>query len=331
VLLAYSKIALYQQLLDSDVPEDPYLSRELERYFPAAVARRFGLAIPRHRLRREIIATATTNSLVNRMGPTFVPRAMDDTGAQAGQVARAYSVAREVFELRDRWAQIETLDNRVPAAVQHAMHGETARLLRHGTYWLLRHRRGHLDVDAAVRDFGPPVAALTAALPGTLAGEDREAWQRTLAAHEAAGVPQRLATFMAATEALGSAFDIVGVAAARRAAIDFAASAYFHAGARLGLDWLRGEIERLAVEGPWQAVARSGLRDAALQVQRGIAAQVLATPGGGPVASRIERWLARHAADFSAWQRTLADMRATGTPDFATLSVGIDAVRKLVG
>jgi glutamate dehydrogenase len=34
VLLAYSKITLYAALLDSDVPEDPYLSSELERYFP---------------------------------------------------------------------------------------------------------------------------------------------------------------------------------------------------------------------------------------------------------------------------------------------------------
>ena len=81
ILLAYSKIWLNGHLLASDVPEDPYLSAELVRYFPAAVRERFPRAIPRHRLRREIIATATTNSLINRMGPTFVSRAQEDTGA----------------------------------------------------------------------------------------------------------------------------------------------------------------------------------------------------------------------------------------------------------
>jgi len=163
-----------------------------------------------------------------------------------------------------------------------------------------------------------------------LTGEDREAWTRTLATHEAAGVPRELAGFMAATEALGSAFDIVELAASRRTRIEAAAAAYFQSGTRLGLDWLRGEIERLAVDGAWQAVARSGLRDAALQVQRGVTSQVLAAPGGGPVAARLDRWFARHAQALAAWRRTLADMRAAGTADFATLSVGVDAVRKLV-
>src|SRR5467141_1195700 len=59
ILLAYSKIWLNNHLLASDVPEDPYLSSELERYFPAPVRERFPRAIAHHRLRREIIATAT--------------------------------------------------------------------------------------------------------------------------------------------------------------------------------------------------------------------------------------------------------------------------------
>ena len=83
ILLAYAKMALYSQLIDSDVPEDPYLGHELERYFPALMQKRFGKYLPEHRLRREIIATATTNSIVNRMGPTFARRVQEDTGANA--------------------------------------------------------------------------------------------------------------------------------------------------------------------------------------------------------------------------------------------------------
>lgn len=328
VLLSYSKIALNQQLIESDVPEDPYLSRELERYFPTPVARRLPRAIARHRLRREIIATATTNSLVNRMGPTFVPRAMSDTGSSAGEVARAYSVAREVFDVRSRWARIEALDNQIAAPVQYDMHGETSRLLRHSTYWLLRHRRGRLGVDVAVREFAPAIAALVKALPDVLAGEDLAGWTRTLEAHRAAGVPPDLATFMASTDALDSAFDIVEVAAGKRTPIEAAARAYFRAGAALGLDWLRGEIERLSVEGTWQAVARSGLRDAALRIQRDIVLRMLGTGSGSPE-TRLDRWMTGRGQALTAWRRTLEDMRAAGAADFATLSVGVDAVRKL--
>ena len=96
-MLAYSKIWLSNHLLASDVPEDPYLSAELERYFPAPVQERFPRAIRQHRLRREIIATATTNSLVNRMGPTFVTRAQEDTGAEpARDRARLHRRARDL-------------------------------------------------------------------------------------------------------------------------------------------------------------------------------------------------------------------------------------------
>jgi glutamate dehydrogenase len=141
VVLSYSKIWLSNHLLASDVPEDPYLSTELGRYFPAPVQERFPRAIPRHRLKREIIATATTNSLINRMGPTFVARTQEETGAEPADIARAYTAAREIFDMRKLWARIEGLDNKVTASLQYGMMYQTSRLLRHVTYWLLSHRR----------------------------------------------------------------------------------------------------------------------------------------------------------------------------------------------
>ncbi len=112
--------------------------------------KRFAARLKRHRLRREIIATAITNSLINRMGPVFPVRAQDDTGADPAAIARAYSIAREVFAVRDIWAQIEALDNRIPAAVQYTAMFQTTRLLRHMTYWLLENRRKDLDIERAV-------------------------------------------------------------------------------------------------------------------------------------------------------------------------------------
>ena len=112
---------------------------------------RFPRAISRHRLRREIIATATTNSLVNRMGPNFVPRAQEDTGAEPAQIARAYTAAREIFAMREVWEQIEALDNQVPAKLQYEAAFQTSRLLRHATLLAAARSRSHgLQVDAAV-------------------------------------------------------------------------------------------------------------------------------------------------------------------------------------
>jgi glutamate dehydrogenase len=328
ILLAYSKIWLNNHLLDSDVPEDPYLSSELERYFPAPVRRRFARAISRHRLRREIIATATTNSLINRMGPTFVARAQEDTGADPAQIARAYTAAREIFEMRTVWERIEDLDNRVPAKVQYAAAFETSRLLRHATYWLLARRHG-LKVDSAVAEFRAGVHELQARIGQVLCGSWREQFEQVRTQHLQAGLPPELAARVASLEAHNASLDIVELAGAQRIPVAEAARVYFEAGARTGLDWLRHQIDRLPVEGPWQATARTGLRDAALRLHRRLAERVLSRGRGAGAEERVAAWQEAAGKDLAHWQRTLAEMRAAGAPDFATLTVGVESLRKL--
>ncbi|HET9389229.1 MAG TPA: NAD-glutamate dehydrogenase [Steroidobacteraceae bacterium] len=328
ILLAYSKIWLTHHLLDSDVPEDPYLSSELVRYFPAPVQERFPRAIGQHRLRREIITTATTNSLVNRMGPAFVPRAQEDSGAEPAQIARAYTAAREIFDMRETWAEIEALDTKVPAKLQYSMAFQTSRLLRHVTYWLLAHRKRELQVDAAVAEFRKGVRQLQAEITEVLSGSDRERFEKVRREHLDAGVPPKLAERIASLGAHNAALDIVEIAAHHEVSVAEAARAYFEVGARVGLDWLREQIEQLSVEGPWQAIARTGLRGAAMRIHRRLTERVLSKESGN-AAARVSAWAEAGRGDIALWQRTLAEMRASGANDFATLSVGVESVRKL--
>jgi glutamate dehydrogenase len=329
VMLAYGKIWLNHHLLESDVPEDPYLSHELSRYFPAPVRERFAAAIARHRLRREIIVTATTNSLVNRMGPTFVQRAQEDTGAEPARIARAYTAAREIFDMRTLWAEIEALDNRAPARLQYQMMYQTARLLRHMTYWLLLQRRRALQIDRAVAELRGGVRELQQHVDTELTGLWREHYESERGRLHEAGAPAELAKRIASLDALNAALDIVELAKSRRASITGTARAYFELGMGIGIDWLREQVERLPVEGSWQAVARTELRDGVLQAHRRILSDILAKRRGGNAAKRVAAWLRTGSKDLAHWQRTLAEMRGAGSADFATLSVGLESVRKL--
>ena len=329
VVLSYSKIWLSHHLLASDVPEDPYLSNELERYFPAVLRRRFAPAIRRHRLRREIIVTATANSLVNRMGPAFVLRAEEDTGAAPAKIARAYTAAREIVEMRKLWAEIETLDNRVPATTQYAMMYETSRLLRLMTYWLLAQRRGELKIDQAVAEFRGGVRELKAHIASSLTGASRERHEALRRRHVESGVPAELAGRIASLDALNSALDLVELAALRRAPVADTARVYFELGERVGLDWLREQVERLPVEGAWQAVARTELRLGVYLAQRQIAARALAGWRAGAAGGRVTAWMSAAGKELDHWQRMLSEMRAGGPADFATLSVALETVRKL--
>ena len=329
ILLAYSKIWLTNHLLASDVPEDPYLSNELERYFPEPIQEKFSRQIGQHRLRREIITTATTNSLVNRMGPAFVPRAQEDTGAQPAQIARAYTAAREIFDMRATWAEIEALDTRIPAKLQYSMAFQTGRLLRHVTYWLLSQRKKGLQVDAAVAEFRKGVRQLEAEVVNVLGGSDRERFEKVRKEHVDAGVPPALAARIASLPAHNAALDIVEIAAAHEVSVVEAARVYFEIGTRVGLDWLRDQIEQLSVEGTWQAIARTGLRDGAMRIHRRLAERVLSKTEQGAAHARVAAWLEAAGDDLAQWQRTVTEMKASGAGDFATLSVGLESVRKL--
>ncbi|MEO5672665.1 MAG: NAD-glutamate dehydrogenase, partial [Ramlibacter sp.] len=187
VLLAYSKMWLSDELVSSDVPEDPWIGTALVRYFPPALREKFGAYIPSHPLRREIIATHVLNSMVNRVGPTFVHQMSELTGATPAQVVRAYLLAREVFGSVELWQRIESLDNQVADAVQCEMIIEWRRLVARATAWFLRSRRLGEATDRAVQRLLPAVAALRARLEPEADGSAR------LAAWVQAGVPQALA------------------------------------------------------------------------------------------------------------------------------------------
>ncbi len=329
MLLSYSKIWLSEKLIGTDVAEDSFLGSELTRYFPLPVQRRYPRAILRHQLRREIIVTATTNSLVNRMGPVFAIRTQEDTGADVGSIARAFAIAREITGMRDLWADIEALDDKVPSSMQYDMAHETTRLLRHLTYWVLRNLGPNLDIERAVSRLRPGILELMTNLPELIEGLEVERYDRGLQRFAVDGVPGSVARRVASLGAIHSSVDIVEVALARRAPIAQAARVYFGLGAAIGLDWIRGEIERLAVEGHWQALARGTLREDAYSLQRKLCDQVLARSGRGDAAARVDAWLKAGGTIIDSLDRTVTEMRATGSADFPTLSVALQAVRRL--
>ncbi|HET6434089.1 MAG TPA: NAD-glutamate dehydrogenase, partial [Xanthomonadaceae bacterium] len=198
VLLSYSKLVLFQQLVESDVPEDPYLSKELIRYFPQPLQQKYAKAMEQHRLKREIIATAVTNSMVNRMGATFTLRMTEDTGRTPGEVAKAYTISREALDVRGMWAAIDALDGKVPEDVQVDALQAIWHLLRGTSRWLLS-RPGPLPAIAqAVERYRPALDEIRANLPGLLPGHRGDGHAARLAHWQQRGVPAPLAAQLAA-------------------------------------------------------------------------------------------------------------------------------------
>ena len=190
VVMAYCKIHLYAQLLESDLPEDPYLAHDLERYFPPPLPERYSHEMRSHRLSREIIATVVANQLVDRAGTTFAFRLGEETGAPPSILARAYAVAREVFDMRSFWGEVEALDNQVDPESQLAMLIEGRRLVERATRWLVRANPRAIDIEQAIERFEPGAKRMAQALPDVLDGGDREAFDKRAEDLRNGGVPR---------------------------------------------------------------------------------------------------------------------------------------------
>src|SRR6266545_4517333 len=287
ILLSYTKIALYEELLASDLPDDPHLTGELERYFPVAVRQRFRTRLARHPLRREIVAAQVTNGLVNRAGTTFVFRLSEETGATGPDIARAFAVAREVFDLRSLWDEIEALDGRVAAQTQLTMLLKTRILLERATRWLLRNRSRPLDIAAASSHFEPGAAALAEGVGDLLCAPDREAASRAAEELVSAGVPPAFADRVGFLESILPALDLVDVAAATGLSFEEVTRVYFAIDDQLELHSLRDRIAALPREERWEALARRALWEDLQSEHRALTADVLRESENGPVAERV--------------------------------------------
>jgi glutamate dehydrogenase len=331
ILLSYSKITTYKDLLNSDAPEDPYLSRELERYFPTPLRDRFSEQIHEHRLHRQITATHLTNSLVNRNGPSFVFRLGEETGAAAPDIARAYTAAREIFSMRTLWDGIEALDNRVEARVQTRIMLDARKLVERATRWLLRYRRPPLDIGATISHFSEGAAELSELIPGILLDGDREAMANAAQRLIDANVPPDLAERAANLGPMFSALDITDVANSTGEPLETTAAVYFTLGDRLKLHWLRRHIEALPRDNRWRTLARSALRDDIFNQHALLAAEVLGeTPEDKPADERIEAWVEANEGPADRTQQVLTDINSSGTFDLSTLSVALREIRNLI-
>lgn len=260
VLTSYAKMTIYNDILASDIPDDPATQDLLVSYFPKAL-QKYGAEIKAHRLKREIIATQVVNILVNRMGAVFVQSRMAKTGKSATEVVKAFLVVMRAYELPALWRTIEALDNKVPSDVQLSALHETYLTVKRSVTWFLRFTGAKLDISEEVADFGPGIAQLRKIVrqiaPPETAAKISEQQEKLVVA----GMPEAIAEEIAVIKFLSSAGDIVHLSRHSKGDIRKVAAAYFETGETLGLDWLRQQAAAIVPSSSWQARVIGGLND----------------------------------------------------------------------
>ncbi|MFE4606075.1 NAD-glutamate dehydrogenase domain-containing protein, partial [Kitasatospora indigofera] len=331
VLLAYTKITLADELLATELPDDPYFRTALQEYFPSALRARFGDAIDAHALRREIITTLIVNDTINRGGCTFAFRLREETGATYEEIARTHTAARAVFGLEEIWAEIEGLDTKVSARAQTRMRLHSRRLVERATRWMLNNRRQPLDIAGTIEFFHDRVNQVWGSLPKPLRGEDLVWFEHVYNELAGAGVPEGLATRIAGLSSTFPTLDITEVADRSGKDVAEVADLYYDLADRLQITHLLDRIIELPRVDRWSSMARAAIREDLFAAHAALTADILACGGEGATPEeRYTAWAELNATLLNRAKSTLDDIRGSDNYELSSLSVAMRVIRTLL-
>ncbi|WP_309947890.1 NAD-glutamate dehydrogenase [Tardiphaga robiniae] len=326
VLLAYAKLTLYDDLLGTSVPDDPYLARELSGYFPSQVQDRFPTAVECHRLRREIIATSLVNTVINRGGPACIVRLIDETDADIPTVVMAYVAVDESYGLKWLNDAIDTLDACIEGQLQLSLYEAVQDLLLSRMVWYVRNIDFKDGLEAVIARFGPGIREISASLDNTLPPDLQAARGKRRQELTDAGVPYGLAGELADLDTLVSAPDIVTVAERTSRSMGDAAATFFAAEANFRLDRIIVAARSVPASDRFERLAIDRAVDLIAAAERGLAADMLATGQSGQQAA--ETWLAAHP-EATRIRRAVEEIAAGGLT-LAKLMVAANLLGDLV-
>jgi glutamate dehydrogenase len=304
--------------------------RTLRSYFPSPLVERYGDRLESHPLKREIITTCLVNEMVNRGGITFAFRCQEETGADAEQVARAYTACREIFGLRDFVAAVEALDNRVETDVQTHLYLAFRRLLDRSVRWFLQARPGRLDIGAEIERFAPVVARLEPLLPDLLVGQEHKTLQDDAQDLVRRGVPEPLALRGANLLVVFQVLDITEIAHTTQVDPLEVARVYLTLSERYAVDALLSRISGLQRGDRWEALARAALRYDLYAALEALTVAVLTTTPAGEPSERIAAWERTNAAAMARATGILDEIGRLEKGDLASLSVALRTLRGVV-
>jgi glutamate dehydrogenase len=330
VLVAYSKITLTKHLEDSTLPDEPWFQRALASYFPPTISERFKDDLANHPLHREIITTVVVNDMINRSGTTFVHRAMEETAGDPAQITRAYTVVREVFGLQALWDAIESLDNAVPTAAQHAGYQEIRRLVDRATRWFVDVRFPIADIAAEIERYRPVISALSADTTDLLCGAERQVLFDDTEKLVGLGLPRDLSLRISSLLSAFQLLDVVEIATATGHDPAEVARLHFALSEKFKVDEMLTCITKLPRDDRWSTLARAAVRHDVYAALAAITTAVLrSTEDGLSAQERIAAWKQANPERVERARATIQAALEREIVDLATLSVALRVMRSL--
>jgi len=346
VLMAYAKIDLYDEIMASQLPDNPALETDLFIYFPKALQTDYANAIRNHRLRREIIATFTTNSFVNRGGTHLIQMMQEKTGKSAAEIAGAYAVLRTVYGLRTTWNEIEKLEGRIDSKTTTELYTRLAKMIERATPWYVAHST-IANSESIIRKHSEAVVTLRkwmSSRPDEFIKRDENSQRAD--DFRKAGVPTKIIDDVLGLPVLAHIPEIVSLSEKTGRSLENVAELYFAVEDRLKLFWLRTQARNLSSDNVWQRDASTNLIDDLYDMQSTLTNQVLQS-GGKVIAAKgkkgakaapssrqkteelVSSWVSRKSDIMRQYSSMLGEIASTRHADFAMLNLALRYLQQL--
>ena len=326
VLIAYSKMGLYDELMASDILDDPYMEKYLIQAFPSQLRERYPEDICKHQLKRDIIAKEICNAIVNRGG---IQSTKEETGAMEADIARASLLAAEVFGLNELYEKIERLDYIVPATIQTLMLMDVEAFSRRQTIWFLNNTDANRPIQDIIDQFKPGIQELFTA-SSALQNSCDDSLKSKIAMYCEQSVDESLAIHIANLELKIAACDIVLVADDMKIDVISVAQAYFMLGEKIGFDWLRTEAELVESSDHWDRLAINSVVTDLLDQQKALTRSALHGLDGGDSIEAAKTWLKKAENSTTRIQKLIHDFQTSGRINVTKLGFAARQIRNVI-
>lgn len=318
VLLAYSKMTLDHDILQTNLVNDPDFDDLLIGYFPEYLQKHYRENILNHYLRKEIISNQLANLMVNRAGMTFMSRFTDEFNSSKADIVKAWWMAYNLLDAPTLYARIEELDNQIDAEVQLSLYIGVEKAIDRSCRWLLRYITDFNNVNDKIAQFKPHVIEIESRIGELIKSADYADVAKDESYYLTNGVPSDLAVLISRQSYLANVMDIASLAFEHGADYEMVAANYFAIGRVLRIDWLRSNVLVLPRGNKWQGLARSALLFDIGNIYREVMKSVIENNG-----TDSTKWIANNPDKVMRISNILEELQTYKELDLAMLSAVI--------
>jgi glutamate dehydrogenase len=331
VVSAYTKIDLSDRLTHSALADDDYMTaRFLTPYFPPRIASAFAAEIPRHSLRRELVATRAVNQLVDIAGAVFVFNLTRDYGVETEEALRGWLFASGVLKLAERADQIRedtaglTADSDIAAFLALADAGHR------GSAWAVTHTDQATGLGAEVDRYQPAFEHLAENFEQFLMGGERARFERAYREMRTSVQHEQSAHQLARLAFAGHLLNVLSLSFARGLDPVQVARPYFDLSRRIEFASLESAIDAITTDDQWERRAANDLAVELLEARTRLCAILLdAQTSSAPADATIEVLASGRERRAAEVNRLMGDLRALPAIGLPALSVAIHAISRL--